>query len=194
LCYDDDSRNNVDEAKLIVAVIVDAADVVDYGILKIVPLTRAVTKMLMVSIYQVLVPNVVMGGDLAPFSTYLTRLFPMVCFPLLMIPFLLICNDKTSRLLDSLKTKQRRLLRQFRDAVENFSLIGDYRKRGLYIDMLDGKVTDVKAANRGLNLSLIHNRWFAKWLTWIFSCFYLYWGGLSVSTGDLSLGEFLNRD
>jgi len=193
LNYDEESRALINESKLTMAMSRDVGELVGQAFCKIPRVVSALTRLAMILTYQILTPQLTGKGGTRSFTAWVEMLFPVLLFPILMLTFLKLRNSITLRYLETQKESHNDLLHHVREVLGNYDLIRDYKKKGYYVELYEGKIRHHNRAVTALASIVLHNKKFAPWLTLCLIAAYTYTGGVRVAGDKLSLGEFLNN-
>lgn len=198
LNYDERSRTEVNESKLAMAVSRDAGELVKEGYCNIIPLGSSLIRLLLIPIYQMLTPRILeaLGKDTGTVGTsddVIGQFLPVIMFPVLMLAFLRWRNPKTLYYLETQKACQNDMLYHVRQTLQNYDVIRDYRKRGLFVDLYEQRIVKYNKAFVDTSAIVVNNKRFAPWLTLLLLAGFTYAGGIMVALRNISLGEFLNR-
>eukprot|EP00746_Dinoflagellata_sp_MGD_P007118 gnl/MRDRNA2_/MRDRNA2_114051_c0_seq1.p1 gnl/MRDRNA2_/MRDRNA2_114051_c0~~gnl/MRDRNA2_/MRDRNA2_114051_c0_seq1.p1 ORF type:complete len:935 (+),score=199.99 gnl/MRDRNA2_/MRDRNA2_114051_c0_seq1:115-2919(+) len=185
LNYDENSRQYVKEADLIMAMTRDTNDLVGSGYMKMFVLVKGFGKLFVILLYQTVGP-LVQGKQPKP-----VVILPVVVFPIIMLSFLKIRNKKTLRACNEQDAKQNALVAHVDSTVMNYRLIADYNRRPYFVDMYEKRIGQFNATVTQAGLITVNNRKFAPWVSTVIGGVYIVWGGLSVLDGATALGSFI---
>jgi len=82
-------------------------------------------------------------------------------------------------------------MEQVTEAVRNFHLVSDYKKRGSVSDEFMRLLAAVGTKSRGLKLVLMNNGYIAPWVLLLYLMLYAVHEGAHVLDGDLTVGIFM---
>lgn len=190
LSYDECSMAVVDESKLIMAMTRDAFDIVHSAFCKIPTLLSALTKLVLLLIYQVLTATLLGTGLSA--AEMVSRFGPALVFPLAMGTFLYLRNPRTLAALEKQKKLQNEMLFHIKRTIGSFDIIRDNKKRGFYVDLFEAKIKTFNSAFTNMGYIIVNNKKFASWLSLIVVAAYTQIGGMGVVSGN-PVGAFLNN-
>eukprot|EP00747_Dinoflagellata_sp_TGD_P096055 gnl/TRDRNA2_/TRDRNA2_166713_c3_seq2.p1 gnl/TRDRNA2_/TRDRNA2_166713_c3~~gnl/TRDRNA2_/TRDRNA2_166713_c3_seq2.p1 ORF type:complete len:514 (-),score=54.83 gnl/TRDRNA2_/TRDRNA2_166713_c3_seq2:19-1485(-) len=167
------------------ATVRDTINLVSHGYQTIFPLLSSLGQLLMVLVYQLVVPPAL--GH--PFR--LTGLVPLFAYPAI----LCICVYFRSRITEYYSTeteaKQTELVHCVHSISANFRLIADYSQRSSMIEKWLDVVRTYNKTRREFGKVSTNNRYFMTWLTTLFIAGYMLISGPRVLSGEWSLGMFL---
>lgn len=185
LNYDQDSRLQLRNGDLIMAMTRDSPALVSDGFTNVLCVVKEIGQLTFMLAYQFLAPLV--------FNKEISWLgfLPLLAFPVAMVCFLHMRNATTSSLLNERNSAQDKLVSSVEETVNNFRLIADFSQREKFIKRFDKSILEYNSASRETGVVLGNNSYFAKWLALIAILGWTVWGGTEVIDGNLSLGMFL---
>jgi len=163
----------------------DTVDLVNGGYKKILETVKDVGELVLMLAYQFIAPFVFHKK-----FSYLAFM-PMVCFPMCMIIFLRLRNERTKAALSKRNVTMDKMIDSVDDTVSNYHIIADYQKRGAFIDRFESDIKEFNFANRMAGLMLLNNAYFAMLLSEICVAAWIFVGGAMVLKSQMSLGMFL---
>eukprot|EP00441_Pelagodinium_beii_P046865 CAMPEP_0197622862 /NCGR_PEP_ID=MMETSP1338-20131121/2984_1 /TAXON_ID=43686 ORGANISM="Pelagodinium beii, Strain RCC1491" /NCGR_SAMPLE_ID=MMETSP1338 /ASSEMBLY_ACC=CAM_ASM_000754 /LENGTH=930 /DNA_ID=CAMNT_0043192633 /DNA_START=111 /DNA_END=2903 /DNA_ORIENTATION=+ len=191
LAYDAESLQAMDETKLILAMTRDAQELAKDAFGKLAPVITALTRLILLLIYQVAVPLARGTPWPSPFMTAV-RFCPAAIFPIVMLLFLRLRSENTELHLEKAHLTQDSMVSHVRKVIANFELFRDYKRRGACVDQFEDRVRAYNIALADSNSIGINNGMFANWCTLVLILFWIFFGGRQVSDDKLEIGEFLN--
>jgi len=187
LNYDPKSRAQVDQGDVVMAVTRDAVCLVGTGYMNIIAVSAALGKLVIIFTYQILAP-VILDKQRRPLM-----LAPFFLFPMFQVAFLIARKSRITHYLHRTNEEEDRIVDCINQPVNNFQLISDYNKRGLFVDSFEAAVKNYNENFVVICQALMNNKYFSTWLITVFvSAYTLYFGSqLIEDRGTNTLGQFL---
>mmetsp|Transcript_28839 Transcript_28839/g.85691 ORF Transcript_28839/g.85691 Transcript_28839/m.85691 type:complete len:574 (-) Transcript_28839:8-1729(-) len=193
LNYDDQSRNEVDQGSLVMAMTRDSVNSVKDGYLNVIKLVRAIGQIVMIMVFQVTCPP--MFGRQYRLAT---MILPLVLFSILLVGFLKMRWRKTTQVFTEMNTREDDLVDYVNGTAANYRLIADYNQRGKYVDRFSECISGLNKAIEVNSVVNGENLYFPQWVTAVLVSAYFIIGGTAVKDPNdpnsvgTSLGVFLS--
>lgn len=185
LNYDADTRQELRNGDLIMAITRDSSVMVSEGYVNVLNLCAELGNLLLMLVYQFAAPVVFHK----PFT--FMGLVPIFLFPVLMVAFFWQRSELTSSLLAKKDALLDDLVSTVDDTVSNYRLIADYSQRTKFVGRFDSDVKLFNSANKNTRIVLKNNRYFPKYVATLFVLVWTIYGGTRVINGQQSLGLFM---
>jgi len=184
LNYDDNSRKIVNDADVSMAA-TSAVPAIVNSYVSCINLLEMFIKLVLMLMYQASVPFVFKRkfsgeGFIVPFV-----------FPVAALVFLYLRQTTTSHHLEVAYDKANEFGMQIQETVRCYRLIAAFKKRAMFITRLLDMSSAKSTANRLLNVVVVNNTYFARWVGAIAVAIYSVCGGIEVVLGEEPLGIFL---
>jgi ABC-type multidrug transport system fused ATPase/permease subunit len=193
LNYAENCRKDLKSADLIMAMTRDTTNVVHEGYIKMLELTKCVTQLCMILLFQVTAPFVFPNGSFNPFGFIVLFIFPPILFT-----FLICRRHITTHHIGRRNDEQDNLVATVGRTVDNYRLVADFGQRPFFEERFQHRISEFNGAGKEAAQVLKNNGYFSPWVTILFTAYYIIVGGLEVVDGvnkpkseRLSLGMFL---
>mmetsp|Transcript_174173 Transcript_174173/g.552935 ORF Transcript_174173/g.552935 Transcript_174173/m.552935 type:complete len:940 (-) Transcript_174173:79-2898(-) len=185
LSYTEISRHSMETARLINSLTAHCPAIVEHGLMSVLELSQALGLFLTILLYNVVGPMM--------FNTQcrLMPLLSLMVLPLILVIAFLVRFPLTKRHLTEVYGAQVVAMEQVTEAVRNFHLVSDYKKRGSVSDEFMRLLAAVGTKIGGLKLVLMNNGYIAPWVLLLYLMLYAVHEGAHVLDGDLTVGIFM---
>lgn len=191
---DHQRHGKVRSGELVVA-ITRFGDTVVSGYMDLFLLLLFSGKLIMAFLFQCR-PRLLSGAPIDPLQ-FVLGTWPLFGFPVLLFALLAKRTGTTTRVLAQKNHEELQLVDGLQDAVLNYQVIRDYRRRFWMTDCFEAQVDRKNGATVAADQVILNNIYYAKWLNKFFVVAYVILGGMEFMSSDpnaeaaLSLGMFL---
>eukprot|EP00746_Dinoflagellata_sp_MGD_P146570 gnl/MRDRNA2_/MRDRNA2_79025_c0_seq4.p1 gnl/MRDRNA2_/MRDRNA2_79025_c0~~gnl/MRDRNA2_/MRDRNA2_79025_c0_seq4.p1 ORF type:complete len:1886 (+),score=324.25 gnl/MRDRNA2_/MRDRNA2_79025_c0_seq4:134-5791(+) len=185
LNYDEESRCEVKDSDLVMAMSRDTVDLTGNGYGKLFPLMKNLGMLCFILLYQIIAP---LSEGRKPNPVVVA---PVLLFPAFMIIFLKLRNEKTMTALHCRNTTQNELVEHVGETVSMYRLIADYYHRPHFVDLFTAKIASFNKAWVAAAKVKTTNKYLPKWVSTVIVGAYTIYGGLQVINHEVKLGDFI---
>mmetsp|Transcript_174168 Transcript_174168/g.552895 ORF Transcript_174168/g.552895 Transcript_174168/m.552895 type:complete len:942 (-) Transcript_174168:79-2904(-) len=183
--YNEISMHSMERGRLINSLTLNCPAIVEHGLMSVLELSQALGLFINILLYNIVGPMM--------FNTQ-CRLMPLLS--LMVLPLILVIAFRlrfplTKRHLTEVYGAQVVAMEQVTEAIRNFHLVSDYKKRGSVSDEFMSLLVAVGLKNKGLKLVLMNNSYIAPWVLLLYLVLYVVHEGAHVMDGDLTVGIFM---
>eukprot|EP00746_Dinoflagellata_sp_MGD_P005561 gnl/MRDRNA2_/MRDRNA2_110787_c0_seq1.p1 gnl/MRDRNA2_/MRDRNA2_110787_c0~~gnl/MRDRNA2_/MRDRNA2_110787_c0_seq1.p1 ORF type:complete len:929 (-),score=162.28 gnl/MRDRNA2_/MRDRNA2_110787_c0_seq1:115-2901(-) len=178
LNYDEDSRSNVNNSEILMAINRDSPALVTQGYLQLFPLCWSFSRLLFIIILQLAFGEVF-------------AIIPVVLFPLILLTYLKIRGKLTRRSQEAQNVAQDALVAHVEATSRNFRILADYAMRPTAVDEFDKHIGAYNSKNAFASAVTTNNKYMAPWLSTITIGLWFVIGGRMYLYGSSELGAFI---
>mmetsp|Transcript_78576 Transcript_78576/g.138495 ORF Transcript_78576/g.138495 Transcript_78576/m.138495 type:complete len:922 (-) Transcript_78576:20-2785(-) len=174
LAYNLEYRNLVPTSMLTQAVGRSCVDLVSDGYMKVFPIVKGLTSMLVLFIFQVSTLGMVGAG-------------PMLLIPCALYVFMKVREVPTRRILRAQHKAETELLSHLVRTADNVIVLTDFSKRASQVERFEGTIQEFNKSMVDADSTNVNNSVFSTWLgSWLVSVFIIL-GGYYLKSGASSL-------
>jgi len=185
LYYDYNARSDIDPGKLLMATMRDVDRVLGAGYMKVLTLAKCLGHLMVLLMFKVLASSI--HRTPASPAVYIM----LFVFPCTLFIFLIFRKRVIHQVLVKQQDQEDKLVNRLSQIVAEYSVINAFNQRPQAIDSFERAIKENNSASNDFSKVMLNNSYFVHWVEHLVRALYIIFRGMSVVTGQCSLGIYL---
>lgn len=190
MSYSGAIRKKVDHGEFLLVLFREIPDVVEFVYRGCFPIVKHCALLIMLLLYQT-VGTRALGltiGEIVPVSMNcgIVLTFPIVAAIVMKVRYAAMDRSMTNSKIAELSCSEHTI-----DMLNNYNLLADYHRRGTAAYEFEGRIDNFNNFYRDHNAREVNNLFIFRSLTIVFCSGWIFFGGLLLSSGHISMGTYL---